>query len=43
MILQFVQMLDQQVAAPRLLSEQGDDIGVCGRLDFSAFGRGAQP
>src|SRR5262249_15500806 len=34
-VLQFVQMLDQQVAPPRLLAKQSNDVSVCGRLDFS--------
>jgi hypothetical protein len=42
-VLQFVEVLDQEVASPGLGPENFQDVGMCGGLYFPSFGCGPEP
>jgi hypothetical protein len=42
-VLQFVEVLDQEVAAPGFGTEDGQDVSMSGGLNFPSFGCGPQP
>jgi len=42
-ILDLVQVLDQQIAAPRLIAEQRQDLLASLRIDVTAFRRRSNP
>jgi hypothetical protein len=42
-VLQFVKVLDQQIPTPGLVAQDGQNISVCGGLDFPAFGCRPEP
>jgi hypothetical protein len=39
-VLDQVEMFDQQIAVARAIAQESGNLGQCGRIDLTAFGRG---